>query len=52
MPAALQRKKASSKYFNMAAGFFTLFLEGLTSFAICIHGTFRPFATIFVKNAG
>jgi len=26
MPAASQRKKASSKYFNMSAGFFTLFL--------------------------
>ena len=50
MSAASQRKKASSKYFNMSVGFFTLFLEGLTSFAICIHGTFRPFATIFVRK--
>ncbi len=52
MPAALQRKKDSSKYFNMSAVLFTLFLEGLTSFAICIHGLFRPFATTFVKYAG
>ncbi len=52
MPAALQRKKDSSKYFNMSADLFTLFLEGLTSFAICIHSIFRPFATTFVKYAG
>ena len=52
MPAALQRKKDSSKYFNMSADLFTLFLEGLTSFAICIHSIFRPFATTLVKYAG
>ncbi len=43
MPAVLQRKKDSSKYFNMSADLFTLFLEGLTSFAICIHGIFQTF---------
>ena len=52
MPAVSQRKKGSSKYFNMSVALFALFLEGLTSFAICIHGIFRPFATTFVKYAG
>ena len=52
MPTALQRKKYSSKYFNISAVLFTLFLEGLTSFAICIHGIFSPFATTFVKYVG
>jgi len=52
MPAALQRKKDSSKYFTMSAVLFALFLEGLTSFAICIHGLFRPCATTFVKYTG
>ena len=51
MPAVLQRKKDYSKYFNMSADLVTLFLEGITSFAIYIHGLFRPFATIFVKYA-
>jgi len=52
MSAVSQRKKDSSKYFNMSADLFALFLEDLTSFAICIHGIFRPFATTFVKYAG
>jgi len=52
MPAASQSKKESSEYFNMPADLFALFLEGLTSFAICIHGIFRPFATTFVKYTG
>ena len=52
MPAVSQCKKGSSKYFNMSVALFALFLEGLTSFAICIHGIFRPFATTFVKYAG
>jgi len=44
MPAALQRKKDSSKYFNMSAEPF---------YAVpCIHTIFRPFATIFVEYAG
>ena len=51
IPAALQRKKDASKYFNMPADLFILFLEGLTSFAICIYVIFRPFATTFVKQA-
>jgi len=52
MPAVSQRKKGSSKYFNMSVALFALILEGFTSFAICIHGIFRPFATTFVKYAG
>ena len=48
VPAASQCKKDSSKYFNMSADLFALFLEGITSFALCIHTIFRPFATTFV----
>lgn len=52
IPAASQRKKESSKYFNMSAALLRLFLEGLSSFAICIHGVLRSLATTFVKYAG
>jgi len=51
LPAELHRKKGSSKYFNISANLFTLFLEGLTSFAICNHDIFKPFATTFMKYA-